>query len=71
LRDLQECSDQELMELAASEAGERKKLIAEEILRRRHQQRLGKWVGSKAAVASLVSALVAALVMVRRWFARR
>jgi len=71
LRDLQECSDQELLELAASEVGDRKKAIAEEILRRRHHQRLQKWIGSKAAVASLVSALVAALVMVRRWFARR
>jgi hypothetical protein len=71
LRDLQEYSDQELIELAASEVGDRKKAIAEEVLRRRHQQRLEKWFGPKAAVASLVSALVAALVIIRRWFSRR
>ena len=71
MRDLQEYSDQELIELAASEVGDRKKAIAEEILRRRHQQRLEKWFGPKAAVASLVSALVAALVIIRRWFSRR
>ena len=71
MRDLQKYSDQELIELAASEVGDRKKAIAEEILRRRHQQRLEKWFGPKAAVASLVSALVAALVIIRRWFSRR
>ena len=71
MRDLQEYSDQELIELAASEVGDRKKAIAEEVLRRRHQQRLEKWFGPKAAVASLVSALVAALVIIRRWFSRR
>jgi len=36
LRDLQKYSDQELIELAASEVGDRKKAIAKEILRRRH-----------------------------------
>ena len=71
MRDLQEYSDQELIELAASEVRDRKKAIAEEVLRRRHQQRLEKWFGPKAAVASLVSALVAALVIIRRWFSRR
>ena len=71
LRDLQEYSDEELLELAASEVGDRKKAIAEEILRRRHQQRVGKWLGSKAAVASLVSTFVTALVLLRRWFSRR
>jgi len=39
-------------------------------LRRRHQQRLEKWLGPKAAIASLVSAVVAALVILRRWFSR-
>jgi len=71
LRDLQEYSDQELIELAASQAGDRKKAIAEEILRRRHQQKLQKWLGPKAALASLVSAIVAGLVLMRRWFSRR
>ena len=69
LRDLQEFSDQELIELAASDVGERKKAIAEEILRRRHQLRLGKWFGSK--LAGLVSAVVTALIIFRRWFSRR
>ena len=59
MRDLQEFSDQELIELAASEVGERKKAIAEEILRRRHQLRLEKWFGPK--LAGLVSAVVTAL----------
>ena len=71
MRDLQEYSDQELIELAASEVGVRKKAIAEEILRRRHQQRLEKWIGPKVAVASFVNAVVAALVVIRRWFSRR
>jgi hypothetical protein len=71
LRDLQECSDQELIELAASEVGDRKKAIAEEILRRRHQQMLEKWLVPKAAIAGLVSAVVTALVILRRWFSRR
>jgi hypothetical protein len=66
LRDLQEYNDQELIELAASEVRDRKKAIAEEILRRRHQQRLEKWLGPKAAIASLVGAVVAALVIIRR-----
>ena len=71
MRDLQEYSDEELLEVAASEVGDRKKAIAEEILRRRRQQRLGKWLGSKATVASVVSTFVAALVLLRRWFRRR
>jgi len=71
LRDLQEYNDKELIELAASEVRDRKKAIAEEILRRRHQQRLEKWLGPKAAIASLVGAVVAALVIIRRWFSRR
>lgn len=71
MRDLQEYNDQELIELAASEVRDRKKAIAEEILRRRHQQRLEKWLGPKAAIASLVGAVVAALVIIRRWFSRR
>ena len=71
MRDLQEYNDQELIELAASDVGDRKKAIAEEILRRRHQQRLEKWLGPKAAIASLVGAVVAALVIIRRWFSRR
>ena len=71
MRDLQEYNDQELIELAASEVGDRKKAIAEEVLRRRHQQRLEKWLGPKAAIASLVGAVVAALVIIRRWFSRR
>jgi hypothetical protein len=40
-------------------------------LRRRHQQRLEKWLGPKAAIAGLVSAVVTALVILRRWFSRR
>ena len=71
MRDLQEYNDQELIELAASEVRDRKKAIAEEILRRRHQQRLEKWLGPKAAIASLVGTVVAALVIIRRWFSRR
>ena len=71
MRDLQEYNDQELIELAASEVRDRKKAIAEEILPRRHQQRLEKWLGPKAAIASLVGAVVAALVIIRRWFSRR
>ena len=71
MRDLQEYNDQELIELAASEVRDRKKAIAEEILRRRHQRRLEKWLGPKAAIASLVGAVVAALVIIRRWFSRR
>jgi len=71
LRDLHKYSDQELIELTASEVGDRKKAIAEEILRRRHQQRLEKWFGPKVAVASFMSAVVAALVVLRRWFGRR
>ena len=71
MRDLQGYSDQELIELAASEVGVRKKAIAEEILRRRHQQRIEKWLGPKAAIAGLVSAVVTALVILRRWFSRR
>jgi len=63
LRDFQEYSDQELLELAASEAGERKKMIAEEILRRRQQQRLEKWFGPKAALAGLISTIAAFLVV--------
>ena len=68
---LMDLSDQELIELAASEVGVRKKAIAEEILRRRHQQRIEKWLGPKAAIAGLVSAVVTALVILRRWFSRR
>jgi hypothetical protein len=68
LRDLQEYTDQELIELAASDVGERKKAIAEEILRRRHQQRVEKWFGPKAIIASLISAVVAGLIILRRWF---
>ena len=71
MRDLQEYTDQELIELAASDVGDRKKAIAEEILRRRHQQRVEKWFGPKAALASLVSSIVAGLVLLRRWFSRR
>ena len=70
LRDLQKCSDQELIELAASEVGDRKKAIAKEILRRREQQRVEKWFGSKAALASLMGAIAAAFVILRRWFSR-
>ena len=69
MRDLQEFSDQELIELAASDVGERKKAIAEGILRRRHQLRLEKWFGSK--LAGLVSTVVTALIIFRRWFSRR
>jgi hypothetical protein len=70
LRDLQKCSDQELIELAASEVGERKKAVAKEILRRREQQRVEKWFGSKAAFASVMGAIATALVILRRWFSR-
>ena len=68
LRDLQEFSDQELIELAASNVGERKKAIAEEILRRRHQLRFEKWFGPK--LAGLVSTVVTALIIFRCWFNR-
>jgi hypothetical protein len=70
LRDLQKCSDQELIELAAPEVGERKKAIANEILRRREQQRVENWFGSKAAFATVVGAIATALVILRRWFSR-
>ena len=71
LRDLQEYSDQELIELAASEVGDRKKMIAEEILRRRQQQRLAKWFGPKAALAGVISTIAALLVVFKRMFSRR
>jgi hypothetical protein len=71
LRDLREYSDQELFDLAASEVGDRKKAVAEEILRRRHYQRLEKWFGGKAALTSLVGAVVAGLIVIRRWLNKR
>jgi hypothetical protein len=55
LRDLQEYSDQELLELAASEVGDRKKAIAEEVLRRRHQQRVKKWLPRITVFSRLVT----------------
>jgi hypothetical protein len=71
LRDLQEYSDQELLELAASEVGDRKKAIAEEVLRRRHQQRVKKWLPPITIFSGLVSALAAGLVFMKKWFTGR
>jgi hypothetical protein len=69
--DLQQYSDEQLKELAASEVGDRKKAIAEEILRRRRQERRQKWLARNAAFASLLSALMAGFVAFRRWLRGR
>jgi hypothetical protein len=65
--DLQQYSDEQLKELAGSEVGDRKKAIAKEILRRRRRERRQKWLTRNAALAGLLSALVAGFVAFRRW----
>jgi hypothetical protein len=69
--DLQEWTDDELQELAASEVDSKKKAIAEEILRRRRRERWQQWLGRNAALAALVGVVMAGLVALRRLFSKR
>jgi hypothetical protein len=69
--DLQQYSDEQLKELAASEIGDRKKAIAEEILRRRRRERRQKWLARNAVLASLLGAVTAGFVAFRRWLRGR
>ena len=69
--DLQQYSDEQLKELAASDVGDRKKAIAEEILRRRRQEIRQKWLASNAILAGLFGAVMAGFVAFKRWLRRR
>jgi hypothetical protein len=69
--DLQQYSDEQLKELAASDVGDRKKAIAEEILRRRRQERRQKWLARNAVLAGLFGAVMAGFVAFKRWLRRR
>jgi hypothetical protein len=68
---LQDCTDEELKEFAASEVGPRKKAAAKEILRRRRQERWQQWLRRNAALAGLVGAVLAGLIAIRRLFGKR
>jgi hypothetical protein len=69
--DLQQYSDEQLKELAASDVGDRKKAIAEEILRRRRQERRQKWLARNAVLAGLFGAVMAGFVAFKRWLRGR
>jgi hypothetical protein len=71
VRDLQQCTDDELQELAAAEVGSKKKAIAAEILRRRRRERWQQWLSRNAALAALVGVVMAGLVALRRLFGKR
>ena len=55
MADLDNCTDEELTQLAASETGRRKRAIAQEILRRRRRERWQRWLDRHGALAEVVS----------------
>jgi len=69
--DLQKLTDAELEELLASEAGERKKAIAAETLRRRQEAKVKKWSGGNVLIAGLLGTVVASLFALKRWLRRK
>lgn len=63
--DLDNCTDEELTKLAASEVGRRKTAVAQEILRRRPQERWQQWLDRHAALAGVIKPVMRSLVAIR------
>ena len=65
--DLNNRTDEELAKLSASEVGRRKIAVAQEILKRRRQERWQQWLDRHGALAGVIRAVMGSLVAIQRW----